>query len=205
MCIDITKWLAVCFVLVVLTGAVKTTRWSFENDSKNEPALSFSCEAGRWTVVELSEGGKAFAQTAKSPDQVYNVALVKESRARDLDLSVRLRAIAGNDDQGGGLVWRALDSKNYYIARFNPLEDNFRVYKVVDGKRTQLLSANAKNIPGWHILHVRMRGDHITCELDSKAFLDVHDATFPNAGKIGLWSKADAQTQFDDLILDVIE
>ena len=205
MCIDIMKSLGACFFLFVLLGAVKTTRWSFESDSNDEIARGFSSDAGRWVVVDLPEGGKAFAQTAKSPDPAFNVALVKESHARDLNLSVRLRAVAGDGDQGGGLVWRASDSKNYYIARFNPLENNFRVYKVVEGKRTQVLSANAKNTPGWHTLHVRMRGDHITCELDGKTFLDVHDVTFPDAGMVGLWSKADAQTQFDDLILDAIE
>ena len=89
--------------------------------------------------------------------------------------------------------------KNYYIARFNPLEDNYRVYKVVDGKRIQLGSADIKATPGWHTLKVEMVGNHIECYFDEKKHLDVKDDAFKGDGKIGLWSKADAQSHFDDL------
>ncbi len=114
---------------------------------------------------------------------------------------MRLFAVEGVDDQGGGVVWRARDGRNYYIARFNPLEDNFRVYHVVNGVRTQLQSADVKRTPGWHALRVRHVGDHISCELDGKELLDVKDRTFSEAGMIGLWSKADARSRFDELTL----
>jgi hypothetical protein len=120
---------------------------------------------------------------------------------KDVDVSVRLKAVAGANDQGGGLVWRAKDAKNYYIARYNHLEDNYRVYKVVDGKRTMFLSANITHDDAWHPLRVTMVGDHIECYYDGKKYLDVRDSTFPGAGKIGLWSKSDAQSHFDDLTL----
>jgi hypothetical protein len=110
-----------------------------------------------------------------------------------------MKALAGEDDQGGGLVWRAKDGANYYIARFNPLEDNYRVYKVVDGARKQLGSADFKAAPGWHTLRVVMSADHIVCYLDGEKRLDVTDSTFKEAGKVGLWTKSDAQTHFDDL------
>ena len=163
-------------------------------------AQGFRGEVGQWVVV--SDGGnRVLAQMASSPDRVFNVALARETRARDLSLSVRLRPVEGKEDQGGGLVWRARDAKNYYIARFNPLEDNFRVYKVVAGKRTQLGTVDVNRPEGWHTLTVRMVGDHIVCVLDGAARLDVRDATFPDAGMIGLWTKADARTWFDDLEL----
>jgi hypothetical protein len=187
-------------VLVAGSGGSKTV-WTFEADPVGTVARGFTSESGRWEVVALPEGGRALAQTARSPDAVFNVALAQGTSARDLDLSVRLRAVEGRDDQGGGLVWRARDARNYYIARVNPLEDNFRVYKVVAGKRTQLRSADVPRSPGWHTVRIRMRGDHITCDLDGKTLLDVRDATFPGAGMVGLWSKADARTQFDDLTL----
>ncbi len=116
-----------------------------------------------------------------------------------MDLTVRFHAIAGKFDQGGGLVWRAKDGRNYYIARYNPLEDNFRVYTVVDGQRTQLQNADIPRSDGWHTLRVTMRGDHIQCFYDGKKSLDVHDTTFTKPGHIGLWTKADARTRFDDL------
>ena len=110
-----------------------------------------------------------------------------------------MRAVAGEVDRGGGLIWRARDAKNYYIARYNPLEDNFRVYKVQDGKRTQFQSAKVPGDEAWHTLRVTMAGPRITCRLDGKTLLEVEDATLPDAGMIGLWSKADAQSYFDDL------
>ena len=118
-----------------------------------------------------------------------------------MDITVRLKAVAGELDRGGGLVWRAKDKDNYYIARYNPLEDNFRVYKVEAGKRTQLQSARVPGDTKWHTLRVTMSGTRITCYLDGTKHLETDDPTFPEAGKIGLWSKADAQSYFDDLIV----
>jgi hypothetical protein len=180
----------------------RTRTWTFDDKPTGPIARGFTGAVGVWSVV-ASDSGKALAQSARSADPVFNVALVDDAKAKDLELSVRLKAVAGELDQGGGLVWRAKDAKNYYIARYNPLEDNFRVYKVVDGKRTMFRSADIPRTPGWHILRVTMEGDHIRCDLDGKTYLDVRDATFPEAGKIGLWSKADAQSQFDDLTLSV--
>lgn len=191
------------FLLTGLLGLAAAPRlWTFEDDAPGAPARGFTTASGTWGVVSLPEGGKALAQSASSPDDVFNVALADGASAQDLDLSVRLRAVAGKDDQGGGLVWRARDAKNYYIARFNPLEDNFRVYHVVAGVRTQLQSADVKYSSDWHTLRVTMTGDHITGGLDGKPLLDVRDATIKGAGMVGLWSKADARTQFDDLRLD---
>jgi hypothetical protein len=92
---------------------------------------------------------------------------------------------------------------NYYLARMNPLEDNFRFYKVVDSKRTQLVTKEGLKVPAgeWHALAVTQVGDRIECRLDGKPCLEARDKTFPNAGKVGLWSKADAQTHFDDLVI----
>ena len=89
-------------------------------------------------------------------------------------------------------------AQNYYIARWNPLEDNFRVYKVVDGKRMQLATADVM-LPtdAWHTLKIEQRGEAIRCFLDGKLYLEARDATFPAAGRIGLWSKSDAVSYFD--------
>jgi hypothetical protein len=112
---------------------------------------------------------------------------------------VRLKAVAGETDRGGGLVWRAKDKNNYYIARYNPLEPNFRVYKVEDGKRTQLDHAEAPGDTEWHTLRITMNGREIFGYLDGKNLLEAEDSTFVDVGKIGLWSKSDARSYFDDL------
>ena len=140
-------------------------------------------------------------QSAKNPNSVFNVTLISDTNAKDLDLTVRMKAIAGEHDQGGGLVWRAKDAKNYYLARYNPLEDNYRLYHVVEGKRTLIQNVDIPHSDGWHTLRVTMTGDQIACYYDGKKYNEAKDSTFPAAGKIGLWSKADAQSQFDDLTL----
>lgn len=139
------------------------------------------------------------AQTAKSSGPTFNLALIEGSSHKDLVLEVKMKPAAGEIDQGGGLVWRARDAKNYYLARFNPLEDNFRVHKVADGKRSQLQSAELEAADGWHTLKIEMAGERIQCFFDGKRRLEVKDDTFKDAGQIGLWTKADAQTRFDDL------
>ena len=147
--------------------------------------------------------GKALAQSAKNPNSVFNVTLISDTNAKDVDLSVRMKAIAGEHDQGGGLVWRAKDAKNYYLARYNPLEDNYRLYHVVGGKRTLIQNVDIAHSDGWHNLRITMTGDQITCYYDGRKYLEAKDSTLPESGKIGLWSKADAQSQFDDLALAV--
>jgi hypothetical protein len=93
------------------------------------------------------------------------------------------------------------DAKNDYVARANPLESIFRVNTVVDGKRTQLQVAETTYPGAWYLLRVTMKGDQIVCYKDGVKSLDVHNATFPGRGKIGHWSKSDAQTVFDALKL----
>ena len=172
--------------------------WAFESDEPGKIAKGFTGAVGTWEV-ELDGANHVLAQKAKNDDATFNVVLVDETQIKDLDLSVRLRAVAGETDQGGGVVWRAKDKDNYYIARYNPLEDNFRVYKVERGKRTQFRSAKIPGDTKWHTLRLTMTGSRITCYFDGMKYLEAEESTFPEAGRIGLWSKADARSYFDDL------
>src|SRR5262249_35151331 len=107
--------------------------------------------------------------------------------------------MAGKEDRGGGAVWRYRDGKNYYIARQNNLENNHRVDRGVNGQRGQLGSADGKGGTGPRAEpKVTMAGNHNPWYFDGKQYLDVKDDTFEDAGKVGLWSKADAQSHFDD-------
>jgi hypothetical protein len=185
-------------VLAAATGAKRT--WTFDGDETGKIAAGFTNDVGKWTVVS-SEQGKALYQSAQNGNAVFNLTLASDTSAKDVDLSVRMKAVAGDTDQGGGLVWRARDAKNYYLARYNPLEDNYRLYKVVDGRRTLIQNADIAHSDGWHTLRVTMTGEQIRCYYDGKKHLEASDSTFSGAGKIGLWSKADAQSQFDELTL----
>ncbi len=176
--------------------------WNFDSDETGRIARGFESDLGQWKVVgDAGSPSKphVLAQLAKSSRSTFNVALAAETSYGDVDISLKFKSLAGEVDQGGGAVWRAKDAKNYYIARYNPLEDNYRVYKVVNGRRRQLESADIDRAPGWHTLRVTMRGDHIKCYYDGEKHLDVKDQTFTGPGRIGLWTKADAQTHFDDL------
>ena len=186
---------------VALPGERQT--WGFDDQAVGRIAQGFAGESGEWKVVTLDKGN-ALAQLGKSPRPAFNVALVEGSGAKDLVLSVRMKAVAGEIDQGGGLVWRAKDARNYYIARYNPLEENYRLYTVVDGHRTMLGSVDIKHSEGWHNLVVMMRGDRIECYYDGQTVLETKDTTFPGPGKVGLWTKADAQTHFDNLSLEIL-
>jgi hypothetical protein len=185
----------------VYAEEVSKKTWTFENESVGAAPKGFTPSVGEWNVMTTDEG-KVLAQSARNANPVFNIVLVDDTMAKDVDVSVKVKALAGEFDQGGGLVWRASDAKNYYIARFNHKEDNFRVYKVVDGVRSQpFQNADVKHHDGWTLVSVTMKGDHIECFIDGQKYLDVHDSTFPEAGKIGVWSKSDARSQFDDLTL----
>ncbi len=173
------------------------------------PAGFSAAKTGRgpgsvWEVLldkSAPNGPKVLAQTSSDgPNPLFNVCVANEGSYTDVDVTVALKALRGRIDQGGGPVWRYRDADNYYIARMNPLENNFRVYKVVGGRRTQLGSAKVVAPAGrWHSIRIVHRGDRIDCYFNEKLYLKVTDGTFRRAGKIGLWTKADAVTSFDGL------
>jgi hypothetical protein len=159
-------------------------------------------EGSDWKIAEdltAPNGTKVLAQTAESPSSTFNLCVADNTSFKDVEVSVAFKAVSGKKDQGGGVIWRYKDENNYYIARFNPLEDNYRFYKVVAGKRLQLTTKEGLKAPAgeWHTLTIQMKGDTIVCLLNAEKQLEEKDATFDNAGKVGLWTKADAQTYFD--------
>jgi hypothetical protein len=176
--------------------------WSFDADKLGEIAKGFTNEMGKWEVVAddtAPSKPNVLAQLAKSKGAAFNLTLASHTNYKDVDITVKMKAIAGSADQGGGIVWRAKDAKNYYVARYNPLEDNYRLYHVVNGQRFELKSADIPHTPDWHTLRVTVTGDAVQCYYDGNKYLDAKDSTLKEAGKIGLWTKSDAQSYFDDL------
>jgi hypothetical protein len=199
----VTSCAGTATTLLAAPGDQSTEKvWHFDGDKTGQIATGFTGEVGQWKLVEdgtAPSKPRVLAQLAKNSGPIFNVALATDTNYADIDISLKFKAVAGRGDHGGGPVWRAQDAKNYYIARYGPLEDNYRVYKVVKGRRHQLQSADVNHVPGWQALRVTMPGDHIECYYDGKKYLDVKDQTFNNPGSVGLWTKADAQTYFDDL------
>jgi hypothetical protein len=193
-------------VMLVSTTTIRAQEgkrlWNFDADKPGSIAKGFNNEMGDWKIIADSTAPSqpnGLAQLARNSGSTFNLTLVSDTSYRDVEVSVRMKAVAGREDQGGGLVWRAKDAKNYYVVRYNPLEDNYRLYKVVEGVRMEFKSAEIKHSDGWHTLMLTMKGDRIECYYDGKKYIDATDSTFKDAGKIGLWTKSDAQSHFDDL------
>jgi hypothetical protein len=159
--------------------------------------------AGQWTVVAdpTAANGRAIAQVSKDrTDYRFPLAVYKPYSGKDLEFSVRFKPVAGTVDQAGGIAVRLSTPDDYYVVRANALEDNVRFYRVVKGKREQLASANAKVVANqWHTLALKAEGDRFTVSFDGKALLSARDRTFPDAGKVALWTKADSVTYFDTI------
>jgi hypothetical protein len=201
-------------ILIIVVGLILATNvsaqegkmfWNFDADKTGVIAKGFINESGKWEVLAddtAPSKPNVLAQLAKSPGTAFNLTLVTDTNNKDVDITVKMKAITGSADQGGGIVWRAKDAKNYYVARYNPLEDNYRLYHVVNGQRSELKSADIPHTSGWQTLRVTMTDDHIECYYDGKKYLDAKDSTFKEKGKIGLWTKSDAQTHFDDLMVN---
>lgn len=172
------------------------TGWKVDKTGKGEGSV--------WKVMAdktaPSGTGYVLAQTAKGPNRLFNLCVMEKSSLKDVEISVHFKSVTGKIDQGGGVVWRYQDANNYYICRYNPLEENFRVYKVEGGKRTQLQSKGKLPLATgkWYTLSITQVGERIQCSLNGKKYLDVKDDTFKDAGKVGLWTKADAVTSFDN-------
>jgi len=120
----------IVLIATALFGAEGPQRtWNFDSEPRGRIAKGFTNEVGLWIVVE-AEQGKVLTQTAKNPDATFNITLITDTSAKDVEISVEIKAIAGELDQGGGVVWRAKDASNYYLARHNPLEDNYRFFRL---------------------------------------------------------------------------
>ncbi len=190
--------------------------WDFDNDPQGTLAKDFSIgtlfdgrPAGEWKALQTDQAKSpphVLAQVmGKGAEHAYKVVLVDGTTASDLDLQVSFLPIAGKADMGGGLIWRAADDRNYYLTRANPLEQNIRIYRVVKGIRHLLQNFDQTiHLKQWHTLHVLSHGCHIQVLYDEQPVFDLCDQTF-TTGRIGLWTKSDAVTYFDDLRLQILQ
>ena len=203
-----TRWIAV-LLIAGATAAAQIASFNFDADALDKVPKGFTSyatgggPAGNWVVKEMPDapsGKHVVEQTdANATDTRFPVLIAEGGEYADLDLTVRAKSLSGKIDQGMGLVFRFRDPKSYYIVRANALEDNFRLYKMVNGKRLQFAGANVKVASNqWHTLRVVAQGDRLRCFFDGKQLIDSTDKTY-TTGKVGLWTKADSIIAFDDL------
>lgn len=208
--ITVVTWV---LALAVASAAGRTV--DFNQDTVDQPPKGFEFghtagvgRPGKW-VVQTDGSNKVLAQTdADSTRSRFPVAVLSDLTTTDVDLAVRFKPISGRVDQAAGLVWRYQDQDNYYIVRANALEDNVVLYKVQNGKRTDLplkgqgrTYGKKSEVPGaqWSTLRVAATGPRFEVYLNGTKLYEVEDTTFTRAGKVGVWTKADSVTHFDDL------
>src|SRR5437899_11951828 len=153
----------------------------------------------RWTIEKDDTAPSKPNVLKQSGAATYPVCFKDDTNLKDGFVEVKFKSISGKEDQAGGVVWRLKDANNYYVARANALEDNVTIYDTVNGRRTERKRANLKVAPNqWHTLRVDFQGTHFTVTFDGKKALEWDDATYKDAGKVGVWTKADSVTVFDD-------
>jgi hypothetical protein len=208
---------AVLVAGLTLSAAGGTCKRDFEQDPPGQPPTGFRFghtagrgAPGRWLVVQEQEN-RFLAQLDPEPTRSrFPVAVLADVKVVDVDLSVRLRPMSGEVDRAGGIVWRFQDENHYYLVRANALEHNVVVYKVQDGKRTDLpVKGEGRTYGkpaevaagGWSTLRVLVTGDIFEVYWNDRKLYEVEDSTFRQPGLVGVWTKADSVTHFDDLIV----
>ena len=210
----IRRLLSLAMALTAPIGVARAEVFDFESAAVDSVPQGWSVamtnEGGepRWAVVPSEEGGHVLAQLSNDPtSQRFPLAIFTRDSIRDGALSVRFKPISGRVDQAAGLVWRYQDENNYYIVRANALEDNVVVYKVEGGNRVPISPlgregeyGQRQEVPAneWHRLGVEFSGPRFSVSFDGMKVYEVEDGTFKEPGRVGLWTKADSVTQFDD-------
>ena len=190
---------------VATAGPARRLQLLFEEPVPGAATLpaGFVADEGHWHLVEHAAAASGRRVICQDMTVIPWAAVVAAGPGRayvDGHAQVRFKTLSGVTDASGGLIWRAQDGRNYYLARANSLEDNFRIYSMRDGVRTELASVRVK-LPAfdtWHVIDVWFDGPVFRATLDGANEIEARDETFA-AGYCGFWTKADSVTLFDDL------
>jgi hypothetical protein len=162
----------------------------------------------KWTVESDRTAPSRLNVVKQSGRATYPLLLKNDTNIKDGFIEVKFKAIAGSQDRAAGVVWRARDANNYYVVRANALEDNVVLYKTVDGIRSALDIVGRKGgygvavpVPAntWHSLRIEFKAARFGASFNGKQLFEVEDSTFADAGMVGLWTKADSVTLFDEI------
>ena len=165
--------------------------------------------AAAWRVVAdpTAGGGKAIAQTsADTTNYRFPLAVYQPIAARNVDVVLRFKPVAGTVDQAGGIAIRLTSPGDYYVVRANALEDNVNFYRVANGRRSEIKGIDAKVASGeWHTLGLRAEGERFTVSFDGRPLFSAEDKTFAEAGRVALWTKADSVTYFEAIAITPLD
>src|SRR5206468_3364387 len=194
----------IVFMSVALAVAAEAQTVNFDNAAAGTAPTGWTATKtgsgdAKWTVEKDDTAPSKPNVLKQSGVATYAVCFKNDTSLKDGFAEVRFKPISGKEDQAGGIVWRLKDADNYYIARANALEDNVTIYHTINGRRTEKKRTNTKVASNtWHTLRVDFQGNHFTVTFDGKKAIEWDDNTFKDAGKVGVWTKADSVTAFDD-------
>ena len=155
--------------------------------------------SAKWSVEKDDSAPSKPNVLKQSGQATFPVCIKNDTSLKDGFVEVKFKPAAGKEDQAGGVIWRVQDANNYYISRANALEDNVTIYHTINGKRVAFKNINTKVTSGvWHTLRVDFKGNKFIVTFDGNKVIDATDESFANAGKVGVWTKADSVTLFDD-------
>jgi len=199
------KTLNALLLMIVLTHSAATAATiNFDDVAPDAPPPGWTATKtgkgeAKWTIAKDDTAPSKPNVLEQSGEATYPLCLKNETSLKDGFVEVKFKPISGKEDQAGGLVWRAKDSDNYYVARANALEDNVAIYHTIQGKRTEKKRTDMKVASNqWHTLRVDFIGNHFTVTFDGKTAIEWEDQTFTKPGMVGVWTKADSVTLFDD-------
>ena len=188
---------------------------SFVNDATGAPPQGWTVTmtgqgTPKWTVEDDPSAPSKSKIVKQSGRATYPLLLKNGTSIKDGFVEIQLKAISGSEDRAAGIVWRAKDTNNYYVVRANALEDNVVLYKTIDGKRSPIDIVGRSGgygvkvpVPAgrWHTLRVEFEGRRFKVVFNSQRLFEVDDRTFSEAGQVGLWTKADSITVFDNVFV----
>ena len=197
------KTLTAMLATLALAGGLAETVHFDKAETGKPPAGWTATKTGsgdaKWTIEPDATAPSKPNVLKQSGVATYPVCFKNDTSLKDGFVEVKFKPISGKEDQAGGVVWRLKDANNYYVARANALEDNVTIYDTVNGRRTERKRTNMKVATNqWHTIRVDFQTNHFTVTLDGKKAIEWDDVTFKDAGKVGVWTKADSVTLFDD-------
>ena len=195
-----------CIAVATIFAASAASAETINFDQESPGALPAGWQQGvtgrgnpQWAVRPDASAPSKPNVLQQSGSGTFPWCVMPKTSVEDGFVEVRFKPISGRDDQAGGVVWRWKNGDNYYVARANALEDNVSLYHTTNGRRITIKYVDApvaKNT--WHTLRVEFSGKRIKVVLDGKSYLDVEDTHIAGAGAVGLWTKADSVSAFDD-------
>jgi hypothetical protein len=208
-----TRWAAIAATLFLMEVTMSDHAAGFESNRIGAAPEGWTATLTgsgnpKWTVESDETAPSKRRVVRQSGRATYPLLLNNDAGIKDGFIEVKFKAVGGSEDRAAGVVWRARDANNYYVVRANALEDNVVLYKTVGGVRSALDIVGRKGgygvsvaVPAnvWHSLRIDFKGSRFTAAFNGKQLFEVEDSTFTEAGKIGLWTKADSVTLFDDI------